>query len=116
VLPYFLHASSQPSNQPATGVTIGSTEYSLKGGTRPANDIWTHLAATYDGAFQRLYVNGIQVASQARTGSMPATTNPLRIGGNNIWGEYFAGRIDEMRIYNRALTQPEIQTDMNSAL
>ena len=38
----------------------------------------------------------------------------LRIGGNAIWGEYFSGLIDEVRIYNRALTPTEIQTDMNT--
>ena len=31
-----------------------------------------------------------------------------------MWGEFFQGRIDEIRIYNRALTQAEIQTDMNT--
>jgi hypothetical protein len=34
------------------------------------------------------------------------------MGGNNIWGEWFAGRIDEVRVYNRALTAAQVQTDM----
>jgi hypothetical protein len=113
---YYLYASSDPSNQPASGLTIGSTEYTLKGGTRPAANTWTHLATTYDGAMLRLYVNGTQVASQARTGLITTTANPLRIGGNSLFGEYFTGRIDEVRIYNRALTQPEIQTDLNTPI
>ena len=37
---------------------------------------------------------------------------PLRIGGNAIWGEYFQGQIDDVRVYNRALSQSEIQIDM----
>ena len=36
------------------------------------------------------------------------------IGGNTMWGEYFAGLIDEVRIYNRALSAAEIQNDMNT--
>ena len=32
------------------------------------------------------------------------------------YGEYFTGLIDEVRVYNRALTQAEIQTDMNTAI
>ena len=44
------------------------------------------------------------------------TAQPLRIGGNAIYGEWFTRRIDEVRIYNRALTQPEIAADMNRAL
>jgi hypothetical protein len=73
---------------------------------------WTHLAVTYDGAMLRLYVNGAQVGSAAMTGAMVTSTGALRIGGNSIWGEFFQGQIDEIRIYNRALTQGEIQTDM----
>jgi hypothetical protein len=73
---------------------------------------WTHLAVTYDGAQLRLFVNGTPVGSQPMTGSMVTSTGALRIGGNSVWGEYFQGEIDEVRIYNRALTQAEIQTDM----
>ena len=39
-----------------------------------------------------------------RRGTIQATDNPLWIGGNNPYGEYFTGLIDEVRIYNRALT------------
>ena len=52
----------------------------------------------------RFYVNGVQVASQAQTGAIAISTNPLQIGGDSIYGQYFAGRIDEVRIYNRALS------------
>jgi len=45
---------------------------------------------------------------------MSASTGALRIGGNSIWGEWFAGQIDDVRIYNKALTQSSIQTDMNN--
>ena len=41
---------------------------------------------------------------------------PLTIGGNAVWGEWFAGLIDEVRIYNRALTQAEIQAGMTQTL
>ena len=37
---------------------------------------------------------------------------PLRFGGNGVWSEWFAGRIDEIRVYGRALTQAEVQSDM----
>ena len=83
-------------------------------GTRqlPLN-AWSHLAATYDGATLRLFVNGAQVGSRAVTGALLTSTGALRIGGNSIWGEFFQGRIDEVRIYNRALTAAEIQADMS---
>ena len=61
------------------------------------------MAATWDGATLRLYVNGVQVGSRAVAGTLLTTSYPLRIGGNANWGEYFAGTIDEVRVYNRAL-------------
>ncbi|NOT57245.1 MAG: hypothetical protein HOP18_21795 [Deltaproteobacteria bacterium] len=111
---YYLHANSL-QNRPATGMRIGS-ERQLQGTTQVPLNTWTHLAATYDGATQRLYVNGVLVASRAQTGSIAGSGSPLRIGGNSVWGEYFQGRIDEVRIYNRALTAAQITTDMNTAV
>ena len=53
----------------------------------------------------RLYVNGTQVASTAHTGAIATSTNPLQIGGDSIYGQYFAGLIDNVRVYNTALTR-----------
>jgi hypothetical protein len=77
-------------------------------------NVWTHVALTYDGAMLRLYVNGVQVASGAQAGSLQTPATPLRIGGNVPYGEYFEGLIDEVRVYNRALSATEIQTDLNT--
>ena len=74
------------------------------------------MALTYDGATLRLYVNGTQVATPAATGAIQTSANPLWIGGNTPYGEYFQGLIDEVRVYNRALTQAEIQADMNTPI
>ena len=72
---------------------------------------------TYDDANLRLYVNGGLVSTAARTGDMLAGTGVLRIGGNGVWaGEFFNGRIDEVRVYNRALSAAEITTDMATPL
>jgi hypothetical protein len=40
----------------------------------------------------------------------------LQIGGDTFYGQYFAGRIDEVRVYNTALTQAQIQNDMSTAV
>jgi hypothetical protein len=77
-----------------------------------ALNTWTHLALTFDGAALRLYVNGTLVSTTNRNGAMATSTSALRIGGNSVWGEYFKGLIDEVRIYNRALAASEIQIDM----
>src|SRR4029453_16821751 len=72
---------------------------------------WSHVAATYNGSMHRLYVNGAQVAAVSRSGKIGASAKPLRIGGNAILGEWFSGTIDEVRVYNRALTAEEITAD-----
>jgi hypothetical protein len=73
---------------------------------------WTHLALTYDGAALALFVNGVEVNRTSTTGAMTVSAAMLRIGGNTIWNERFSGLIDEVRIYNRALSAGEIQADM----
>ena len=89
------------------------------GATGPAAlalNAWSHLALTYDGGVFRLFVNGTQVATRALSGSLTTSSSPLRLGGNQVWGEYFAGTIDEVRVYNRALAPSEIQADMSAAI
>ncbi len=90
-----------------------TSDIGLSGTTNTPLNAWTHLAATYDGTTQRLYVNGVQVASKAVTGGIKVSTGALRFGGNGTWSdEWFAGLLDELRVYNRALTATEIQADM----
>ena len=59
-------------------------------------------------------MNGTLAATQAKTGAITSSTNPLTIGSDPIWGQYFNGLIDDVRIYNTALTQAQIQTDMTT--
>ncbi|HRF64106.1 MAG TPA: PKD domain-containing protein [Candidatus Competibacter sp.] len=113
-LAYALYANSD-SNQAVSSLNIGGDK-NLAGGSALATNAWVHLATTYDGTTQRLYINGNQVASNAQAGSITVSDGVLRIGGNSVWGEYFKGNIDEIRIYNRALSAGEIQTDMNTAI
>jgi hypothetical protein len=98
---------------PEANILAGGSNRTSEGMALPAN-AWTHLAGTYDGTALRLFVNGVQVASAPVGGSIASSTGPLRVGGNGLWGEFFQGRIDEIRVYNRALTQPEIQADMTT--
>jgi hypothetical protein len=84
----------------------------LDGRTQLPVSAWSFLTVTYDGATVKVYLNGALISSRASAITMPVTTQPLRIGGNAIWGEWFNGLIDEIRIYNRALTAAEISTDM----
>lgn len=97
---------------PAAYVRVGGVDVRVAGLSPLPLNTWTHLATTYDGTTLRLYVNGGQVGSQAASGAIQVSTGLLRLGGNAVWGEWLAGRIDDVRIYNRALTAAEIQADM----
>ncbi len=114
-LVYGLYSSSD-TNRPQSQVTIGGTVRLLNGTATIPSGAWTHLAATYDGTTQRLYVNGTQVSTLAVSGAITTSNNPLKIGGNSIWAEWFSGLIDEVRVYDRALSAAEIQADMNTAI
>jgi hypothetical protein len=113
---YFLEGTSVSGGVPAMGGTFGTSDRVLYGTGSLLTNMWTHLAATYDGAKTRLYVNGVEVANQAQTGTIATSANPLQIGGDSIYGQYFKGIIDEVRVYNRALSATEIQADMNTPL
>ena len=115
---YNLYANAD-TNQPIAYVVRASqpdAALDVRGGSQLPLNTWTHLALTFDNSTLRLYVNGVQVGTRAVAGPLLTTTGSLRIGGNSIWGEFFAGRLDEIRLYNRALTQGEIQTDMSTAV
>jgi Concanavalin A-like lectin/glucanases superfamily/Putative Ig domain len=109
---YYLDANN--SDASGGGIFGGiNTNVNAKGLTK---GVWTHLAETYDGSSLRLYVNGAQIASTAASGNIASSTYPLQIGGDSIFGHYFKGIIDEVRVYSRALSQAEIQSDMNTTM
>jgi hypothetical protein len=107
---YSLYANQQ-TNRPVGQVNIGGEQNAVGTAAVPLN-AWTHLAVTYDGAALRLYVNGTLVTTTATSGAIPTSTGALRIGGNTIWPEWYAGLLDDVRVYNRALTAAQIQADM----
>jgi hypothetical protein len=114
-LAYSLYASSS-ANRPIVYFNTGTSttrHHYLSGPAALPLNTWSHLAATYDGVTLRLYINGAQVSSQPHTGSIITTTGALRIGGYSM-GEFFRGLIDEIRIYNRALSPSEVLTDLNT--
>jgi hypothetical protein len=86
----------------------------------PENE-WTHLAITFDGSSKRLYVNGAWVGSHDEFSALvyDAVPLPVTIGSdwaNNVSSARFNGRIDEVAIYNRALTEYEIIDIYNADL
>jgi len=75
---------------------------------------WTHIAGTYDGSVVKVYVNGLLDGSAAGTAAIPTNNLPLRIGADQNGGSVFNGLIDEVEIFNRALSASEIAAISNA--
>lgn len=75
---------------------------------------WIHMAGTYDGRLMRFYIDGEEIGQRSLSGninldpSRPLTIGVEENGGGNVPENPFDGRIDEIRIYNRALSADEI--------
>lgn len=67
-----------------------------------------HVVGTFDGATRRLYVNGVQVASAALTGGATSNSQGLFIGSWSGSNEFFAGSVDEVAVYNSALSASRV--------
>ncbi len=81
------------------------------------DNTWIHIACTYDGSMIKLYVNGTLESSVAASGNINTNNQPLIIGRNllNSWNDWF-GSIDDVRVWNIARTEQEIQDNMNRRL
>jgi glucose/arabinose dehydrogenase len=113
-LVYALYASTD--NGRPSGHVFTTGDMMVRGPSILTANTWSHLALTWDGTTERLYVNGTQVATNPLAGNAVTSTGALRIGGNNVWGEWFSGLIDEVRVYNRALSAAEIVTDRDTPI
>ncbi|WP_138500066.1 DUF4347 domain-containing protein [Nostoc sp. PA-18-2419] len=81
----------------------------------PVSDRWVHMVGTYNGSTINLYVDGVQIGSSPLTGNILVDNNPVTIGAAENYadgaplGDRFNGLIDEVRIYNRALSATEVK-------
>ena len=79
------------------------------GAVAPLNQ-WTHVTVTYDNGLIKTYINGTLTHTYSGSGPIGDvlnTQNDFRIGGRQTTSQYFQGRIDEVRVYNRALSATE---------
>ncbi|MGI8788257.1 MAG: LamG-like jellyroll fold domain-containing protein [Pyrinomonadaceae bacterium] len=120
IQPYLLALNG---NQIAFQIGNGTNSDLLTSTSLVPLNVYTHVAATYDGTTMQIYINGVLDASKTSTlGSLIQTdTNPLAIGGEILSPPQtvifqFNGAIDELSIYNRALTPAEITSIYNAGL
>ena len=77
---------------------------------------WHHVVATWDGSTVKIYVDGkLDMTPASFTGPLYSSSNELYIGGykNNTY--LFDGKIDEVKLYNRALTGPATDCKIDSS-
>ncbi len=71
---------------------------------------WYHVGAVYGGGLLKLFLNGEMVASTTASGSIAADATALTIGKDpSLSTKYFKGKIDELRVFNVALTDEQFQ-------
>jgi len=97
-------------------MNFDSTSFHIRANNVLQKGVWYHVAGSYDGSIMRLYLDGLEVGNLAVSGSVvtggehPAEFG-VEIGGPIL--ESFMGLIDEVSIYNRALTSTEIMAIYN---
>lgn len=79
---------------------------------------FSHVAATYDGAMLRLYINGKLATQTADSRSMPLSSSPLLLATENVGGTglLFHGSLDEVAIYDKALDQTRVKAHVDASL
>lgn len=103
--------SMPPHGKPVwtTNHTNGISDMDSGDGNELQVGTWTHVVMVHDGLKNKIYMNGAQVADKDVVGNLNNTTHPLGIGYNPIdGGNWFDGRLDEVQIYNVALSAAEI--------
>jgi len=104
---------------PMLNMGLGSEVGELRVAHEFAVDTWYHLAGTYDGSTITIFVNGLFVDSKNISGRLHIDQSDLYIGrGDPTFsdGEYFHGELDEIRIWNIARSQEQIQAAINTPL
>lgn len=96
-------------NQMFFMVGNGSMQVNSQANFVSSTGVWYHLLGTYDGANVIFYINGSGQTPAALTGNIALSLNDLWISGNPAYnGDYAHGIIDEVAIWNRALTPLEV--------
>ena len=90
------------------------TENNSLGYSSPAGR-WVHISVVYDGSDQHVYINGVLNATRPWPGKISPSTSPVLIGSGHF-GQYWGGFIDDLRIWNFARGQKQIQATKNTRL
>ncbi|KKU31339.1 MAG: FG-GAP repeat protein [Candidatus Amesbacteria bacterium GW2011_GWC1_46_24] len=114
---YWMLGTIYPSNQLRFRLkTNGTTSTLIANNGGVPLDQWVHIAAVYDGVTMKLYQDGAEVGSTNKTGTVSNSTNDVLIGANPNNYSVFDGVVDEVHLFEEALTQNQIQSLMTGTL
>ena len=114
---YYLEATSTNASRPDARLIAGGT---LRRRVRYRQALRQYLVLS-DRDLRRVDAAAVCQRDAGRVDrphgrDIATSTNPLQIGGDSIYGQFFAGLIDNVRVYNTALTAAQIQTDQTTAV
>lgn len=115
---YARAADAPTAYHPVCRISLGGgwSDFQVQGDIVLQPHTWYHLACTYDGTALKFYINGtLRGTTNYSNVTIRNSGKNIWIGGNDIWGEYFDGVIDEPRVYKRALSAAEIQSLMEAS-
>lgn len=91
--------------------TYGVTDYNQAAGTTAVAGAWQHVAVSFTGTTANFYVNGNLVDTKTGSNFGANTSEVYALFGQANATESFAGTVDEVKVFNTALTQPQIVTE-----
>jgi len=83
------------------------TQTNLEDFTVPLNE-WVHYVATYDGSYMRVYLNGTLLQETYANKKIAVSSTDLVIGSDLVYHQGFNGIVDDVQLYNRALSEEEV--------
>lgn len=85
-----------------------------------SSNTWYHAVVTYDGSYQRMYKNGVEVYNRAQSGNMGSNSNVLSMGARGVDGSggsgynFFPGQIPVVKAYKAALSATEVKQNFEA--
>jgi glucose/arabinose dehydrogenase/PKD repeat protein len=114
--PYYQWGLETSNGVPNFYLGLGTSTLNASMGSVVPLSQWSYLTVVFNGSQVQFYLNGTLVSTKPMSANITARGNSLYIGADVAPSQFYKGLLDDVRIYNRVLTQTEVQLDMNTSL